>query len=118
MNAKNNSSLLKLSKTGHYSFFLRRDIMQNTPAKGKDIDQASGTNPAFLIKVVYAENFSIQGYIRWIEEGKSVPFRSYMEMLHLIQEGLYHSRKETGRLRSWDIVKEDAKDGKGRSGVL
>lgn len=89
--------------------------MQNTQAKEKGKNQVSGTSPTFLIKVVYAENFSIQGYIRWIEEGKSVPFRSYMEMMHLIQEGLYHSRKETGRLRSWELGKEDAKDGKGRS---
>lgn len=92
--------------------------MQNTPAKEKVIRSMSESSPTFLIKVVYSENFSIQGYIRWIEEGKTVPFRSYMEMMHLIQEGLYHSRKETGRLRSWDLGKEDAKDGKGRSGVL
>ena len=87
--------------------------MHNTPAKGKDINPVSGTSPTFLIKVVYAENFSIQGYIRWIEEGKSVPFRSYMEMMHLIQEGLHHSRKETGRLRYWELDKEDVKDSKG-----
>lgn len=92
--------------------------MQNTPAMGKVTSSIPGTSPTFLIKVVYAENFSIQGYIRWIEEGKSVPFRSYMEMLHLIQEGLYHSRQETGRLRSWELEKEDAKDGKDRSGAL
>jgi hypothetical protein len=92
--------------------------MQNTPAMGKVTSAIPGTGPTFLIKVVYAENFSIQGYIRWIEEGKSVPFRSYMEMLHLIQEGLYHSRHETGRLRSWDLGKEEAENGKDRSGAL
>jgi hypothetical protein len=92
--------------------------MQNTPAMGKVTSSIPGTSPTFLIKVVYAENFSIQGYIRWIEEGKSVPFRSYMEMLHLIQEGLYHSRQETGRLRSWDLGKEEAENGKDRSGAL
>lgn len=92
--------------------------MQNTPAMGKVTSAIPGTSPTFLIKVVYAENFSIQGYIRWIEEGKSVPFRSYMEMLHLIQEGLYHSRQETGRLRSWDLGKEEAENGKDRSGAL
>ena len=92
--------------------------MQNAPAMGKVTSSIPGTNPTFLIKVVYAENFSIQGYIRWIEEGKSVPFRSYMEMLHLIQEGLYYSRQETGRLRSWDLSEEEAENGKDRSGAL
>jgi hypothetical protein len=41
-----------------------------------------------------------------------------MEMLHLIQEGLYHSRHETGRLRSWDLGEEDVENGKGHSGAL
>ncbi len=68
--------------------------MQNTPAMGKVTSAIPGTSPTFLIKVVYAENFSIQGYIRWIEEGKSVPFRSYMELLHLIEEGLHISKSE------------------------
>ncbi len=92
--------------------------MQNTPAMGKVTSSIPGTSPTFLIKVVYAENFSIQGYIRWIEEGKSVPFRSYMEMLHLIQEGLYHSRQETGRLRSWDLTQEKTGMGGNHSEIL
>lgn len=92
--------------------------MQNTPAMGKVTSAIPGTSPTFLIKVVYAENFSIQGYIRWIEEGKSVPFRSYMELLHLIEEGLYISKSEMTRLRSWDLEKEDLKGGVKQSEVL
>ncbi|HOC09590.1 MAG TPA: hypothetical protein PKN88_08705 [Bacillota bacterium] len=92
--------------------------MQNTPAMGKVTSSIPGTSPTFLIKVVYAENFSIQGYIRWIEEGKSVPFRSYMELLHLIEEGLYISKSEMTRLRSWDLEKEDLKGGVKQSEVL
>lgn len=87
--------------------------MKNSPERGKGIHSAFESSPTFLIKVVYAEDFSIQGYIRWIEEGKSVPFRSYMEMMHLIQEGLHHSRKEMERLRSWGLGKKGSKDSKG-----
>jgi hypothetical protein len=71
-----------------------------------------------MIKVVYSENFTVQGYIHWIEEGKSVPFRSYMEMLHLIEEGLFISRKEMTRLRSWDLSIEKGEGGNNNSGVL
>jgi hypothetical protein len=92
--------------------------MQNTPAMGKVTSAIPGTSPTFLIKVVYAENFSIQGYIRWIEEGKSVPFRSYMELLHLIEEGLHISKSEMTRLRSWDLKKEGLEGGVKQSEIL
>lgn len=84
----------------------------------KNVNTTPGTNPTFLIKVVYAKNFSLQGYIRWLEKGKSVPFRSYMEMLHLIEEGLYNSKKETSRLRAWDLNEKDWTKGYDSSGIL
>jgi hypothetical protein len=92
--------------------------MQNTPAMGKVTSAIPGTSPTFLIKVVYAENFSIQGYIRWIEEEKTVPFRSYMELLHLIEEGLHISKSEMTRLRSWDLKKEGLEGGVKQSEIL
>jgi len=91
--------------------------MRNTPAKRKG-HSVSGTGPTFLIKVVCSENFSIQGYIHWIEEGKTVPFRSYMEMLHLIEEGLLISKTEMTRLRSWELSIEEGEGGSKKSGVL
>lgn len=92
--------------------------MQNTPAKEKGIRSMSESSPTFLIKVVCSENFSIQGYIRWIEEGKTVPFRSYMELLHLIEEGLHISKSEMTRLRSWDLKKEGLEGGVKQSEIL
>ena len=77
--------------------------MKKVPDNENSISPTPSINPTFLIKVVYAENFSIQGYIKWIEEGRTVPFRSYMELLHLIEEGLYISREQMARLRSWDL---------------
>lgn len=92
--------------------------MKNIPAKENSAHRTSGATPTFMIKVVYSENFSVQGYIHWIEEGKSVPFRSYMEMLHLIEEGLFISRKEMTRLRSWGLSMEEGEGGNNKSGVL
>jgi hypothetical protein len=86
-------------------------IMQNIPAMEEGNRTQCSAIPTFLVKVVYAENFSIQGFIRWIEEGKTVPFRSYMEMQHLIEEGLYMCRKEMARLRSWEMAGEKADNG-------
>ncbi len=57
----------------------------------------------YIIKIVYTENRSVQGYIRWAEEDRYVPFRSYMELLGLIEEGVKLSRPETKELRSWDF---------------
>lgn len=92
--------------------------MQNMPAKENSAYQTSGTTPTFMVKVVYSENFSVQGYIQWIEQEKTVPFRSYMELLHLIEEGLYISRNEMARLRSWDLKKEDDEEGEKHSNAL
>lgn len=80
-----------------------RGSMKKVPDNENSISPTPGINPTFLIKVVYAENFSTQGYINWVEEGRTVPFRSYMELLHLIEEGLFISRKQMTRLRSWDL---------------
>lgn len=68
--------------------------------KGKEHTLDVRKQPDFPYKGGLFENFSIQGYIRWIEEEKTVPFRSYMELLHLIEEGLHISKSEMTRLRS------------------
>jgi|CZCB01.1.fsa_nt_gi hypothetical protein len=79
------------------------DSMKKVLDKENSISPTAGIGSTFVVKVVYAENFSIQGYIKWIEEDRTVPFRSYMELLHLIEEGLYISREQMARLRSWDL---------------
>jgi hypothetical protein len=94
------------------------DSMKKVPDKENSISPTAGISSIFVVKVVYAENFSIQGYIKWIEEGRTVPFRSYMELLHLIEEGLYISMKQMTRLRSWDLDAKKEGGGNGRINVL
>ena len=85
--------------------------MKKVPDKENSISPTSDINSTFVVKVVYTEDFSIQGYINWIEEGRTVPFRSYMELMHLFEEGLYISRKQMTRLRSWGL--DTKKGGRG-----
>lgn len=92
--------------------------MQNRIANESGAHQTTGATPTFMVKVVYSENFSVQGYIQWIEQDKTVPFRSYMELLHLIEEGLYISRDEMTRLRSWDLKRDEEEEGENHSKVL
>lgn len=54
----------------------------------------------FLIKVLYVQNASIQGIIQWIDEDKIIPFRSFMELIHLLEEGVMMN-DEIKDLRSW-----------------
>ena len=86
--------------------------------KENSISPTSVVNSTFVVKVVYAENFSIQGYINWLEKGRTVPFRSYMELLHLIEEGLYISRKQMTRLRSWNLGAKEGEGGNDQINVL
>jgi hypothetical protein len=92
--------------------------MKKVPDNENSISPAPGINSTFMIKVVYAENFSIQGYINWIEKGRTVPFRSYMELLHLIEEGLHISGKQMTRLRSWDLDAQKGGGGNDQVNVL
>ena len=55
----------------------------------------------FLIKVLYAERNSIQGYIQWVEKEETVPFRSYMELVRLTQEALEKSENWIDDFRTW-----------------
>ena len=57
----------------------------------------------FIIKVSYAERNTIQGNIQWLETEKTVAFRSYMELLHLIQEALQVLQNGLVRFRYWEF---------------
>ncbi len=61
----------------------------------------------FLIKVYFRQNNTWQGRIEWLEIGKSLSFRSLLEMLRLMQEASETSTfpVETN-FRQW-IDKED-----------
>ena len=83
--------------------------MHRPSISGDPGNTASGLT--YIIKIVYTENRSVQGYIRWVEEDRYVPFRSYMEMLGLIEEGVKLSRPEAEELRTWDFDIDNARLG-------
>lgn len=59
----------------------------------------------FLVKVIFTRNASMQGYVQWIEREKTLPFRSCLELFHLIEGGLEIANREDKtkmKLRSWD----------------
>lgn len=72
--------------------------MENTDALGQyPARQASGST--FLVKVLYTQHTSTQGIIQWIDQEKEVPFRSFLELIHLIEEAL--QIREDIQLRTW-----------------
>lgn len=58
----------------------------------------------FIVKIIYSNNQTIQGYLHWLEVEKSVPFRSFMEMLVLISEAM--DTTEEMQFRSWKNAKK------------
>ena len=66
-----------------------------------------GTN--FLIRIQFHQNSTWQGTIQWLEENKTLPFRSVLEMLHLMEEAVGNHRVQDrqSHLRTWMIRKDE-----------
>lgn len=62
----------------------------------------SNTSTTFVVKILYCENSSIQGYVQWIEHEKTLPYRSLMELFHLVEEAIRKDKKGLIKFRSWD----------------
>ncbi len=60
-----------------------------------------GTN--FLVSIHHQDNCSWQGVIQWLDTGKTIHFRSALEMLSLIEEAT--EVHESTSKRSWDDIK-------------
>ncbi len=58
---------------------------------------------SFVVRIIFGENASYQGEITWLEEEKTLHFRSVLEMMTLIQEAADESCVSApgARLRSW-----------------
>ncbi|QGU00284.1 hypothetical protein SYNTR_1690 [Candidatus Syntrophocurvum alkaliphilum] len=58
----------------------------------------------FLIRIYYRQNMSWQGVIQWLDGRKSMPFRSELEMIMLLQDALNEAdTPETdNEFRKWD----------------
>lgn len=63
---------------------------------------------SFLIKIQYRQNASWQGVIQWLDGRKARHFRSFLELVMLMQEALLSSDKdgETIKLNTWDDREE------------
>lgn len=49
-----------------------------------DMNNKQGDKGTFLVRIQYRQNASWQGHVTWVEENKTVPFRSALELLKLI----------------------------------
>jgi len=108
MQLKRNSVMIKYDKRKLFqninSSFIPygEDIMKRT-CLAQQKSKSSSLPCTFIIKVMYTERNTIQGYIQWIEKEKTVAFRSYMELLHLTQDALCKSQNSFVDFRYWDI---------------
>jgi len=58
-----------------------------------------GTN--FLITIHHQENHSWQGVVQWLDTGKTVHFRSELELLNLIHGAVEINKVSDEPLRTW-----------------
>ena len=76
--------------------------MNNAISPQEEMETLDSCFPLTLVtKIMFCENVSIQGYIQWIEQEKTVPFRSFMELSHLLEEAVKTSKRGMVRFRSW-----------------
>lgn len=54
----------------------------------EDILKKHGDNGTFVIRIKYCQNNSWQGVVTWAEKQQTVPFRSAIELIRLIDEAL------------------------------
>ena len=48
----------------------------------------TGKKGTFVVQVLYRQNATWQGTVRWLDTNKTQPFRSVLELLSLMQEAL------------------------------
>ena len=50
----------------------------------EDMDKKNGEQGTFIVRIRYRQNATWQGHVTWVEENKTVPFRSALELIRLI----------------------------------
>ena len=90
---------------------LRRITRRANSPEGKEIVMSDkqmlakhGDIATYIIRVQQRQNSTWQGRITWVDEDKTVRFRSILELIRLIEEGIKSSEPElTGEDQpSWD----------------
>lgn len=68
----------------------------------------SQSGSSFLIRIQYRQNSSWQGLIQWLDGRKTRHFRSFLEMVMLMQEALAYSdtTAEKVKLQNWNDREE------------
>ena len=69
--------------------FWDNKVNQYEPAvETKTENPPEGKLATFNLKVVFRQNASWQGYLTWLDQGKEESFRSFLELLKLIDDAL------------------------------
>ena len=67
----------------------------------QDMLKMHGDLGTFIIRVQHRQNSSWQGRITWVEEDKTLYFRSVWEMVKLIEEALADYKEDESESESW-----------------
>ena len=49
-----------------------------------DMEKRRGEQDTFIVRIQYRQNATWQGHVTWVDENKTVPFRSALELIKLI----------------------------------
>ncbi len=63
--------------------------------------QMHGDLGTFIIRVQHRQNSSWQGRITWVEQDKTLYFRSVWEMMKLIEEAMADHKEEETETPTW-----------------
>ena len=63
-----------------------------------------GTN--LLITILHQENLNYQGVVKWLDTGKTLHFRSTLELMNLINEAVSIQTGDSDVSRTWTSQKQ------------
>ena len=76
--------------------------MNKQKGKASKSLNVGGTN--FLVTIHHQDNHSWQGVIQWLDTGKTIHFRSALEMLTLMEQAVALN-DENREMRTWESEK-------------
>lgn len=56
---------------------------------------------SFLIRILFCQNYTWQGTIQWLDEQKSIPFRSQLELTLLLNDAVNKSTQASLVSHQW-----------------
>jgi hypothetical protein len=74
-------------------------------SKSQDVSIPVG-GVSFLVKIQFCQNSTWQGTIQWLDEKKSKPFRSLLELIQLVNEAINQNTQASANSNLW-VEKED-----------